>query len=95
MYLFQNPLFEEYLSNYFEGTQKALNEYITLDQFLTIKWKAGVPQFFIHLLSTLTGQPELVRTFFAKLAPSMSVLIQQNIDRVTKECVKTSKTFEL
>ena len=43
MYLFQNPLFEEYLSNYFEGTQKPLNEYITLDQFLTIKWKAGVP----------------------------------------------------
>lgn len=64
MYIFDNPIFEEYVTNYCEGTQKPLNEYITLDQFMTIKWKFGVPLFFIDLLSTITSQSDLVKSLF-------------------------------
>ena len=62
-------------TNYFEGTQKPVNEYITLDQFMTIRWKCGVAQFFIHLLSTMTGQADAVKGLFQRLMPHMNYLI--------------------
>ena len=56
---------------------------------MTIKWKNGVPLFFIDLLSTITGQGDQVRALFERLKKSMDFLIDASIDRVTKEDAKT------
>jgi len=55
MYLFTNPIFECFISSYIEETQKAINEYVSLDQFKKQNWNRGLPNFAIDLLGYLTG----------------------------------------
>ncbi len=49
-YIFDNPIFEYFISTYVENTQEQQNDYITFEQFKTIVWKNGMPQFIIDLL---------------------------------------------
>ena len=50
MYLFKNPIFEDFFNKYMDNTQALLNEYLKFEQFQLIKWKFGVPVFIIEIL---------------------------------------------
>ena len=75
-YIFDNPIFENYFTQYMEETQHDINEVIDFDQFKTIFWKHGVPQFIIDVLSYITGLEEKIYECFEKTLP-MFKQIQQ------------------
>lgn len=55
-FLFENPIFENYVTNYVEETQQALNDSVSFEQFKTIFWENGFPNIMIDFLGYLTGQ---------------------------------------
>ena len=63
-YIFDNPIFEYFISTYVESTQDQLNDYITFEQFKTIVWKNGMPQFIIDLLQYITSFHEDIAEMF-------------------------------
>lgn len=63
-YIFDNPIFEYFISTYLENTQEQQNDYITFEQFKTIVWKNGMPQFIIDLLQYITSFHEEITDMF-------------------------------
>lgn len=72
LYLFKNPIFEEYFSNYVEGTQAQCNECISKDLFDTIQWDFGIPQLVVELIGHIHGKNREVQKFFMHVKPQMS-----------------------
>jgi hypothetical protein len=64
LYLFKNPIFEEFFTKYMDETQHLISEAIGADQFQTINWRNGVPNLMIELLSEMTGAPEIIEDYF-------------------------------
>ena len=64
-YIYQNPLFEQHLSQYMEDTQLEINDVVTLEQFRSIVWKKGIPSFMVDLLKYVTGLDEELTTMFS------------------------------
>lgn len=62
--MFDNPMFENYVTNYMEETQSKINDSITFEQFKTIQWEKGVPYFIIDFLGYMTGHKDMVEKYF-------------------------------
>lgn len=67
LYIFKNPIFEEFFNKYMEHTQALLNEYIKFDQFCVIKWKYGIPVLMIEIMSQITEDPFLIKNYFKNI----------------------------
>lgn len=65
-HIFDNPLFEHYVTSYMEETQETAAEYVAFDQFKNIAWRNGVPCFLFDFLSHLTGLADEVYSFFGQ-----------------------------
>ena len=63
-YLFKNPIFENYVTQYMESTQKDTNEHINMDQFKSIVWQNGMPALIIEIMCYLTGEREETTAFY-------------------------------
>lgn len=63
-FIFQNPIFERHISNYMEETQIEINNSINFEQFKTIVWKEGVPNFILDFLGYISGQNSEVVALF-------------------------------
>lgn len=83
--MFENPIFENYLTNYMEETQSKINNAITFDQFKTIFWEKGFPNFIIEFLCCLTGQREKVFKFCEEI---QDLITQKTRDDLNKFIVK-------
>lgn len=62
-----HPIWENYISEYLENTQSDLNEHITFNQFLTIPWRYGLPQYIIEFVVQLVGNREAVTKYFQRI----------------------------
>jgi hypothetical protein len=62
-----HPIWESYISEYLENTQSDLNEHITFNQFLTIPWRYGLPQYIIEFVVQLVGNREAVTKYFQRI----------------------------
>lgn len=52
-YIFQNPVFENYVTAYMEDTQNLLSEHLTIETFKTIKWRRTIPAIVLDMLEYL------------------------------------------
>ena len=57
-------MFENYVTQYMETTQKETNEYINVDQFKSIEWPRGMPCIIIEIMTYLTGEKDETVKFY-------------------------------
>ena len=88
-YIFDNPIFENYFTQYMEETQHDINEVIDFDQFKTIFWKHGVPQFIIDVLSYITGLEEKFMSALRRRCPCSN---KYNSLKCTNIIINTTQT---
>ena len=81
MYIFKDPVFEEFFNRYLDHTQSLLNEYLKLEQFSVIKWKYGIPVFIIEIISEITGEPSLISNYFKSIKEPMDTLNCIQLDK--------------
>ena len=62
LYLFENPIFENYITEYIEETQNDLTGSIDFEKFKQISWKQMVPNFILDFLGYITGLPAEIRS---------------------------------
>lgn len=86
-----HPIWESYLSEYLETTQSDLNEHITFNQFLTISWRYGLPQYVIEFVSQLVGNRDAVKQYFQRIFKGVQTLTNQDAERVLKVDQKLQK----
>ena len=79
--MFENPIFENYITNYMEDTQHKINDTIGFEQFKTIFWSKSVPNFIIDLLGYLTGQPDKVTSLFDDINDIYSQRTKEDLNR--------------
>ena len=79
-----NPIFENYLSQYVEDTQKDLNEYINFNQFVTIPWTHGIPAYIIEFVVQLVGNKQEVHNYFRRIHKSIKVFAQHDFEKQSK-----------
>ena len=68
-YIFNNPIFENYMTSYMEDTQGALAEHLTIDTFKTIKWQRTVPAIVLDMLEYLCDSSAGIDQFLQSLQP--------------------------
>jgi hypothetical protein len=68
-FIFDNPVFEKHLSYYMEETQRDVSDVVSFEQFKTIVWDKGMPQFIIDFLIYISGWQSEVYTLIGAAAP--------------------------
>ena len=78
-FMFENPIFEHYITTYMEETQDEINETISFEQFKTITWDHGFPCFIIEFLGYITGQPSAASNLIEELCPLIHGAIKHDL----------------
>lgn len=60
LYLFDNPIFENYMTSYIEETQSEIQGAVTFEQFRSINFKWGIPHVMVDFLIYMSGQPKII-----------------------------------
>ena len=76
--MFDNPIIENYITQYMEETQDSINNSITFDQFKCIEWSIGIPNFVIDLMILLTGCPQEIKDVYNQLRPFLLKISEED-----------------
>lgn len=61
LYLFDNPIFENYMTSYIEETQGEIQGAVNFEQFRSINFKYGIPHVMVDFLVYMSGQPRVIQ----------------------------------
>ena len=64
-----------------EGTQSDVTDFINFEQFKTIVWERGLPQFIVDFLIYITGWPTEVEQIINTAAPIYHKVANQDLDK--------------
>lgn len=84
MYIFKNPIFEEFITYYMDQNQALVDETVKFDQFQLINWKFGAPQLLIDALGNITNEPVLITQYFQQIKDHLVTITEINQDRASR-----------
>ena len=79
-HLFENPILENFMTQYLEETQDQINDYISQDYFKSIIWQLGLPYFVIDLMIYLTGCDQEIKDVLNQVKPQLQKISQEDYE---------------